>query len=88
MARGANTTDQIVGQMTDATIRLVDANLALLTRVTGGAGEEPRPEEDGGTAQDVWLTWTESVGELVQLSYLTAQLVDSMWARSRSSNTT
>ena len=86
MAR--NTTDQIVGQMTDATIRLVDANLGLLTRMTGGAGEEPRPEETEGTAQDVWLTLTESVGELVQLSYLTAQLVDSMWGRSRSSNTT
>jgi hypothetical protein len=74
--------------MTDATIRLVDANLGLLTRVSGGAGEEPRPEEAEGTAQDIWLTMTESVGELVQLSYLTAQLVDSMWGRSRSSNTT
>ena len=86
MAR--NTTDQIVGQMTDATIRLVDANLGLLTRVTGGDRKEPGEEGDPGTAQDIWLTLTESVGELVQISYLTAQLVDSMWGRGRPSNDT
>jgi hypothetical protein len=83
-----STTDQIVGQMTDATIRLVDANLELFTRLTGGTRDEVQQEEDGGTAQDIWLTCTESVGELVQLSYLTAQLVDSMWGRGRPSNTT
>ena len=86
MAR--NTTDQIVGQMTDATIRLVDANLELFTRLTGGGRDQPASEEGRGTAQDIWLTWTESVGELVQLSYLTAQLMDSMWGRGGPPNTT
>lgn len=81
MPRGA--TDQIVGQLTDATIRLVDTNLNLLTRITGGGREHE--ETKGGPAEDVWMTWAESVGDLVQISYLTAQLVDSMWGPGRSS---
>ena len=79
MPRGA--TDQIVGQLTDATIRLVDTNLNLLTRITGGGREHE--ETKGGPAEDVWMTWAESVGDLVQISYLTAQLVDSLVGRRR-----
>lgn len=81
-------TDQIVGQLTDATIRLFDTNLDLLTRLAGGAGtgsdrQPAGPPPNEGAAQDVWMTWAESVGDLVQITYLTAQLVDSMWGRGR-----
>ena len=74
MPRGA--TDQIVGQLTDATIRLVDTNLNLLTRITGGGREHE--ETKGGPAEDVWMTWAESAGDLVTISYLAAQLLDTL----------
>jgi hypothetical protein len=80
-----NPTDQIVGQLTDATIRLVDTNLNLLTRFTGGGAQRDAETPTGGPAEDIWMAWAESVGDVVQISYLTAQLVDSMWAPGRSS---
>jgi hypothetical protein len=84
-------TDQILGQLTDATIRLFGTNLDLMTRFSGGARTGADPEPSGfptseGPAQDLWMTWAESVGDLVQITYLTAQLVDSMWGRDRTTS--
>jgi hypothetical protein len=77
---------EIIGQITDSTVQLFNRNLDLAQRIAGMAD----PRQDGppieGRAQDVWTTWTESAGDLVQITYLTAQLVDSLWGRPRSSS--
>ncbi len=75
--------DQIIGQITDATVDLVDRNLELVRRVVG-MGDPDQPVTAGGPAEQIWKAWTESAGDLVQISYLAAQLADSLWDRGRS----
>ncbi len=71
--------NELIGQLTDATVHLVNVNLDLVQRIAGGAAD--RTSEGTGPAEDAWLTWTESAGDLVQITYLTAQLVDEVWGR-------
>ena len=71
---------EIIGQITDATVHLVNVNLDLVQRIAANAANA-EANEGGGPAEEAWLTWTESAGDLVQISYLTAQLVDGLWGR-------
>jgi len=73
---------EIIGQITDAGVHLVNANIDLVQRIAAKAAG-PTDAEGPGPAEEAWLTWTESAGDLVQISYLTAQLVDSLWGRRR-----
>ncbi len=80
--------DEIISQITTATVHLVQVNLDLVQRVAATAGA-PDPTTGGpgpGPAEEAWLAWTESAGDLVQISYLTAQLVDGLWGRPPSSS--
>jgi hypothetical protein len=74
--------NEIIGQITDATVHLVNVNLDLVQRIAASAANADA-EEGAGPAEEAWLTWTESAGDLVQISYLTAQLVDGLWGRRR-----
>jgi hypothetical protein len=73
-------TSEIIGQITDATVRLVNVNLDLVQRIAGNAGGAGTGE-GRGPAEAAWSAWTESAGDLVQISYLSAQLVDALWGR-------
>jgi hypothetical protein len=76
--------DEIIGQITDATVHLVNRNLDMVQRIAGlNAGRSPKDE---GPAQEIWTAWTESAGDLVQMTYLTAQLVDTLLGRRGSSS--
>ncbi|HXW33924.1 MAG TPA: hypothetical protein VEJ87_05045 [Acidimicrobiales bacterium] len=85
--------DEIIGQLTDATVHLVDVNLDLAKRVAGsvaargvrGLRDAGSPQEPG-PAEDIWMTWAQSAGDVVQIAYLTSRLVDSLWPGSRSSS--
>jgi len=74
---------EIISQITDAGVHLVNANLDLVQRIASKATGSTETGEGPGPAEEAWLTWTESAGDLVQISYLTAQLVDSLWGRRR-----
>lgn len=71
--------NELIGQLTDATVHLVNVNLDLVQRIAGNAN--PDVEVRPGPVEEVWLAWTESAGDLVQISYLTSQLVDALWTR-------
>jgi hypothetical protein len=77
-------TDEIIGRMADTAVHLVNVNVDLLKRLAaqgrpGTAGAGSADSGTGGPAQDAWATWAESAGDVVQLSYLTAQLLDAVW---------
>ena len=74
---------EIIGQITDAGVHLVNANLDLVQRMASRANGETDGGEGAGPAEEAWLAWTESAGDLVQISYLTAQLIDTLWAQRR-----
>jgi len=74
---------EIIGQITDAGVHLVNANLDLVQRMASRANGDTDAGEGGGPAEEAWLAWTESAGDLVQISYLTAQLIDTLWAQRR-----
>ena len=78
--------DEIIGQITEATVHLVNRNLDLVQRMAGTGNTSSSSSEAEGPAQGIWTAWTESAGDLVQISYLTAQLVDSLWGRRASSS--
>ena len=78
--------DEIISQITSATVHLVHVNLDLAQRIAGNVTEPPDDKPGSGPAQEAWLAWTESAGDLVQISYLTAQLVDGLWGRPSSSS--
>ena len=78
---------EIIGQITDATVHLVNVNLDLVQRIVTNASKADG-NEGGGPAEETWLAWTESAGDLVQISYLTAQLVDGLWGRPPPSGST
>jgi hypothetical protein len=77
-------TDEIISRITDTTLHLVNTNLGLIQRIARPHEREPGAETSAGPAQEIWMTCTESAGDLVQISYLTAQLVDSLWRSRRS----
>ena len=68
-------TEQIVGQMKDAALHLISSNVDLVKRIANGG--DPVPPRRG-PAQDVWMTWAESAGDLVTITYLAAQLLDTL----------
>ena len=72
---------EIISQITDAGVHLVNAQLDLAQRLAKKATGPADAGESTGPAEEAWLAWTESAGDLVQISYLTAQLVDSLWGR-------
>ena len=73
--------DEIIGQITDATVHLLNRNLDLVQQMVKTGGTSDGAAKHEGPAQGVWTAWTESAGDLVQITYLTAQLVDSVWGR-------
>jgi hypothetical protein len=75
-----NEADQIIGQITDATVHLVNRNLDMVQRVTGMNATEQSSRSEG-PAQEIWTAWTESAGDLVEITYLTARLADRLWGR-------
>ncbi len=74
-------TSEIIGQITEAGVHLVNTNLELVQRMASRTNGETDAAEGAGPAEEAWLAWTESAGDLVQISYLTAQLIDSLWAQ-------
>jgi hypothetical protein len=82
----ANEVDEIISQITSATVHLVHVNLDLAQRMAANVTEPPDDEPGSGPAEEAWLAWTESAGDLVQISYLTAQLMDGLWGRPSSSS--
>ncbi len=80
-----NEVDEIISQITSATVHLVHVNLDLAQRIAAKVTEPPDDEPGSGPAEEAWLAWTESAGDLVQISYLTAQLMDGLWGRPSSS---
>ena len=69
-------TDELIGQIADATVRLVNSNVALFQRVVDRGRGAPVSDEAIGPMQDAWLTWADCAGEVVTISYLTANLAD------------
>ena len=66
---------ELIGQITEAAVHLVNANADLVGRLAvGSSGEDP--DEGTGPFRDVWMTWAEGAGDLVRISYLSAQLLD------------
>ena len=83
----SNEVDEIISQITSATVHLVHVNLDLAQRIVANVTEPPQDDQPGSRpAQEAWLAWTESAGDLVQISYLTAQLMDGLWGRPSSSS--
>jgi hypothetical protein len=74
-------TSEIIGQITEAGVHLVNTNLDLVQRMASRANGETDAGEGAGPAEEAWLAWTESAGDLVQISYLTAQLIDTLWGQ-------
>lgn len=72
--------DEIIGQITEATVHLLNRNLDMARRLSAVGSRRSSPPIEG-PAQEVWTAWTESAGDVVQITYLTAQLVDSLWGR-------
>ena len=66
----------------------IESNMALARRIVGGV--EVAPDADApaarGPVEDAWLTWADSAGDLVTVSYLTAQLADVLGVFSRPSS--
>ncbi len=84
MAQGE--ADEIIGQITDATVHLFNRNLDMFQRIAAGSAAADRSSKAEGPAEEIWTAWTESAGDLVQITYLTAQLADSLWGRRPSSS--
>jgi hypothetical protein len=71
---------EIIDRMADAAVHLVQSNVDLLGRLAGGtSGAADRR----GPLQDVWMTWAEGAGDLVAMSYLTAQFFDTLTGADR-----
>lgn len=71
-----DTTDELIGQIADATVRLIDSNVALSKRVGEGGRDTPESRESIGPIQDAWMTWADCAGDVVTISYLAANLAD------------
>jgi hypothetical protein len=66
---------ELIGQITEAAVNLVNANVDLVSRLAAGSSPEDL-DEGTGPFRDVWMTWAEGAGDLVRISYLSAQLLD------------
>lgn len=71
-----NEADELIGQIADATVRLINSNVALVRRVIEGRIGSPEAEESLGPVQDAWMTWADCAGDVVAISYLAANLAD------------
>jgi hypothetical protein len=67
--------DDLIEQIAGATARLIESNAALARRLLCGAEAAP-DVSDRGPVEDAWLTWADCAGDLVTVSYLSAQLAD------------
>ena len=68
---------EIIDQISDAAAHLVESNVALLNRLAEGSSSDAAVDRRGAL-QDVWMTWAEGAGDLVTISYLTAQFFDAL----------
>jgi hypothetical protein len=68
--------DELIEQIADAAARLINTNVALLQRVLDRGRGDPVSGEPIGPVQDAWLTWADCAGDVVTISYLTANLAD------------
>jgi len=74
--------DDLIEQIAGATARLIESNAALARRLLCGAeavSDDAVPDDvvpARGPVEDAWLTWAECAGDLVTVSYLSAQLAD------------
>jgi hypothetical protein len=67
--------DDLIEQIAGATARLIESNAVLARRLLCGA--EAAPDVPArGPVEDAWLTWADCAGDLVTVSYLSAQLAD------------
>lgn len=71
-----DTTGELIDQIADATVRLIDSNVALLKRVAEGGRDTPESPASTGPVQDAWMTWADCAGDVVTISYLAANLAD------------
>jgi hypothetical protein len=70
---------EIIDQITDAAVHLLESNVALMNRLAEGSRATASADRRG-PMQDVWMTWAEGAGDLVTISYLTAQFLDALAA--------
>ncbi len=75
--------DELIGKIADATVNLINSNMALVRRIAERSEEAPSSSADRGPVQDAWMSWAESAGDLVTISYLAAQLADILGGFSR-----
>ena len=68
--------EDLIHGIADAAARLIESNIALARRVLRGTDGPDDAEPAPGPVEDAWLTWADGAGDLVTLSYLSAQLAD------------
>jgi hypothetical protein len=73
---------EIIDQITDAAVHLIESNVALMNRLAEGSSASPSVDRSG-PFRDVWMTWAEGAGDLVTISYLTAQYLDALTGTDR-----
>ena len=66
--------DDLIEQIAGATARLIESNAALARRLLCVEAAPDVPAR--GPVEDAWLTWADCAGDLVTVSYLSAQLAD------------
>jgi hypothetical protein len=79
-----NEAEEIIDRITEAATHLVDSQVALLGRLAEGSSADPEVDRRGAV-QDAWMTWAEGAGDLVTISYLTAQFFDAVLGTDRPS---
>lgn len=72
----------ILGRMTDAAVHMIDSNISLVNRLAKQSGTH-ESQDRRGALQDVWMTLAEDAGDLVQISYLSAQFLDTLFGLNR-----
>lgn len=77
-----NEAGEIIDRITEAATHWVDSQVALLGRLAEGSSADPEVDRRGAM-QDVWMTWAEGAGDLVTISYLTAQFFDAVLGTDR-----
>jgi hypothetical protein len=74
--------EEIIDRIAETATHLVDAQVALLGRLAEGSSADPE-EDRRGAMQDAWMTWAEGAGDMVTISYLTAQFFDAVLGTDR-----
>ncbi len=72
----------ILGRITDTAVHMVDSNISLVNRLAKQSSTGPA-QDRRGALQDVWMTLAEEAGDLVQISYLSAQFLDALFGLNR-----